>query len=131
MTRRGLVALTIIAMRSEEPLASMENVEMPEECRQFGVAEATYYGESFHGRTMANGEAFDKDDPTIAASPTLPLGRRVTVIHPENKKVVTVTITDRMPEGAPDNALDLSRAAAQKLGILTEGRARVYVQVEN
>ena len=129
MIRRGLVVLTIIAIRTSDaskPLA-LGAKDIPS-CQILGEAEVTYYGGDFHGRPMANGEVFNKEDPTIVASPILAMGRRVRITHIANRKSIEVVVQDRMPEDAPLNALDVSEAAARMLGIETVGRARLFVE---
>lgn len=88
---------------------------------------ASYYGAKFQGRLMANGQKFDEDKLT-AASNTLSLGTWVRVSNLRNRKSVIVQITDRMH---PKNKrlIDLSKAAAKKLGFLKRGLAKVKVEV--
>ena len=77
------------------------------------------------GRTTSSGERFDPNALT-AASRTLPLGTVVTVTNPENGRSVMVRINDRGPF-VGGRSLDLSRRAAQKLGITQKGVARLKV----
>jgi rare lipoprotein A len=88
---------------------------------------ASYYGAKFQGRLMANGQKFDENKLT-AASNTLSLGTWVRVSNLRNKKSVIVQITDRMH---PKNKrlIDLSKAAAKKLGFLKRGLAKVKVEI--
>ena len=88
---------------------------------------ASYYGAKFHGKRMANGQKFDENGLT-AASNTLSLGTWVRVSNLRNNKSVIVQITDRMH---PKNKrlIDLSKAAAKKLGFLNRGLAKVKVEV--
>lgn len=95
---------------------------------EFGPAEfgmATWYGEKFHGLETASGEVFDMFRMT-AAHRRIPLGAMVRVTNLRNSRSVVVRINDRGPitESA---ILDLSFAAAQKLGIVEKGRAKVRV----
>lgn len=76
---------------------------------------ASWYGGIFHGRKTANGERFSMHDFT-AAHKTLPFGTRVRVRNLANGKEVIVRINDRGPY-AHGRIIDLSRAAAQELGI--------------
>ncbi len=71
------------------------------------------------GRRTASGERFDPNGMT-AAHRTLPFGTHLKVINPRNGKVVTVRINDRGPfvKGV---TLDLSRGAAQAIGLLGTG----------
>jgi len=87
---------------------------------------ASWYGPGFDGRTTASGERFDQEALT-AAHPTLPFGTRVRVTNLRSHRSVVVRINDR--PGYPDRIIDLSRAAADALGILLAGTARVRLAV--
>ncbi len=76
---------------------------------------ASWYGGKFHGRRTASGQRFDQNQLT-AASPNLPFGTRVLVKNPRNGRTCTVVVNDRGPY-AHGRGIDLSRAAAQRLGI--------------
>ncbi len=86
---------------------------------------ASWYGPGFHGRKTANGEKFNQWALT-AAHKTLPFGTRVLVTH--GKRSVTVRINDRGPF-IKGRSIDLSKAAAQKIGCL--GVCRVKLKVLN
>lgn len=88
---------------------------------------ASYYAEDFHGRKTANGEVYDMNAMT-AAHRSLPFNTIVRVTNEENGKSVTVRINDRGPF-KDDRIIDLSLAAAEKLGIMVNGTARVTLQV--
>jgi rare lipoprotein A len=90
------------------------------------VGEASWYGPGFHGRKTASGEIFDQREMT-AAHPELPLGTEVEVTNLENKKKVEVEITDRGPY-AKERVIDLSKAAAKKLGMKEEGVSTVKIE---
>ena len=87
---------------------------------------ASWYGPKFHGRLTANGEVFDMNRLT-AAHPTLPLPSLVRVTNLDNGRQVVVRVNDRGPF-ASDRVLDLSRAAAERLGSREAGLANVRVQ---
>lgn len=87
---------------------------------------ASWYGDRFHGRRTASGEAFNMNDLT-AAHPSLPFGTRVRVRNLDNGREVVVRINDRGPF-TRGRVIDLSRAAALALGFLQAGTARVSVQ---
>ncbi|MBL0944793.1 MAG: septal ring lytic transglycosylase RlpA family protein [Hydrogenophaga sp.] len=86
---------------------------------------ASWYGDRHHGRRTANGEAFDMNALT-AAHRTLPFGTRVRVLNPGNGASVVVRINDRGPY-AQGRIIDLSRAAAERLGLLREGVGAVVL----
>jgi len=88
---------------------------------------ASWYGESFHGRQAANGKPFDMKALT-AAHRTLPLGSVVRVVNLENGKHLHVRITDRGPY-VNSRILDLSRGAADRLGMMEGGLSVVRVQL--
>ncbi len=88
---------------------------------------ASWYGGKFQGRMTANGEIFDTNDYT-AAHRTLPFDTVVRVVNPEDNSAVTVRINDRGPfiEG---RIIDLSRAAAEAIGIAGHGVAPVVLEI--
>jgi rare lipoprotein A len=87
------------------------------------VGLATYYSSRLAGRKTANGDRYDPSLLT-AAHRTLPFGTMVEVRRADGRRVV-VRINDRGPFGDPDRVIDLSRRAAEELGILKEGKVRV------
>jgi len=87
---------------------------------------ASYYGEPFHGRPTASGEIFDMNAYT-AAHKTLPFGTMVEVTNLENGKKVIVRVNDRGPF-VGNREIDLSRAAAEVLGMIGQGIARVLIR---
>ena len=99
-------------------------VAQPDGYDRTGVA--SWYGPGFHGRQTASGQTFDQTALT-AAHPTLPLSSVVTVTNLDNGRSVAVTVNDRGGFAA-DRIIDLSKAAAHKLGFEEQGTARVRVQ---
>lgn len=89
---------------------------------------ASYYADSLHGNPTASGEPYDKDAMT-AAHRTLEFGTRVEVTNLANDRVVTVVINDRGPH-VKSRVIDLSGAAAKKLGMLDSGTAKVRLEVK-
>ncbi len=86
---------------------------------------ASWYGPGFNGRTTSSGEVFDSHRFT-AASRALPLGSYVRVTNLDNSRSVLVRINDRGPF-VHGRGIDLSEAAAERLGFRHEGIARVGV----
>jgi rare lipoprotein A len=86
---------------------------------------ASWYGNAFAGRLTTSGEPFDPQRLT-AASITVPLGSVVKVENPENGHSVQVRINDCGPY-VLGRSLDLSLGAAQKVGIVRQGVARLKV----
>ena len=87
---------------------------------------ASYYGEPFHGRPTASGEIFDMNAYT-AAHKTLPFGTFLEITNLENGKKVIVKINDRGPF-VGNREIDLSRGAAEALGMIPQGIARVNIK---
>ena len=92
--------------------------------RDTGVA--SYYAKKFEGRKTASGEIFHHDSLT-AAHKTLPFGSYVRVTNLKTKKSVVVKINDRGMHGHK-RIIDLSEAAASKIGMIGSGLVRVEVQ---
>jgi len=86
-----------------------------------------WYGKVFHGRKTASGERYDMYGYT-AAHRTLPFNTIVKVTNLQNKRSVKVRITDRGPY-TRNRIIDLSYAAAKKLGFIKKGIAKLEVQV--
>ncbi len=86
---------------------------------------ASWYGAGFAGHSTSNGETFNPNALT-AASTTLRLGSRVQVTNPDNGRSVVVRINDRGPF-VRGRSLDLSRRAAQQIGLTGKGVGRVRV----
>lgn len=93
--------------------------------REIERGRASWYGPRFHGRRTASGETFDMHDLT-AAHKTLPFGTRVRVRNLANGREVAVRINDRGPH-VRGRVIDLSRAAAEQIGLLTMGVASIVV----
>ena len=90
------------------------------------TGQASWYGAQHHGKRTASGAPFDQTRLT-AAHRTLPFGTRLKVTNLANGKSVEVEITDRGPY-AGNRIIDLSRAAAQALGMLESGTADVRLE---
>lgn len=88
---------------------------------------ASWYGQKFHGHQTANGEIYDMFAMT-AAHKTLPLPSYVRVINLENGRQAVVKVNDRGPFHH-NRIIDLSYAAALKLGVTDSGTAKVKVDV--
>ena len=88
---------------------------------------AAWYGRNFNGRKTASGQRFNAAALT-AAHPTLAFGSRVKVTNSKNQRSVVVVINDRGPS-TPGRIIDVSQAAAQRLGFIRAGTAEVKVEV--
>jgi rare lipoprotein A len=91
------------------------------------IGVASWYGNEFDGRATATGERFDMRGIS-AAHATLPLNAVVEVTNLENGRSIRVRLNDRGPF-KPNRIIDLSRGAAQQLGYVNKGLARVRVRV--
>jgi rare lipoprotein A len=102
--------------------ASAQSVHPPSES---GIA--SWYGAPYHGQRSASGEIYDQEKLT-AAHRTLPFGTRVRVHRADRDESVMVRINDRGPF-VKSRIIDLSHAAAVRLGMTDGGVAPVIVEV--
>lgn len=109
---------------STTPPSDAEAQPAPEPREQEGMA--SWYGPRFHGRRTASGERYNMHALT-AAHPRLPLGSYARVTMVKTGKSVVVRITDRGPY-VKHRIIDVSKAAAAKLGLLHRGVGEVVVQ---
>lgn len=96
-----------------------------EDFRQYG--NASWYGKSFQGEETASGESFDMHELT-GAHRNLPFGTMVKVTNLFNGKEVVIRVNDRGPF-IKSRIIDLSRAAASAIGIISRGTVRVSIEV--
>ena len=97
---------------------------------------ASHYGcgDGFDGRRMANGEIFRADDPTVVAHKYLPFGTKLWLTNPDTGISQKAVVKDRGPflkdkAGNYTRDLDVSAAAAKRLGFLEKGVTRLKVTV--
>ena len=90
------------------------------------VGIASWYGVNYNHRNAADGSIYDENGMT-AAHRTLPMGSLVRVTDIVTGKQVTVRITDRGPF-APNRVIDLSKGAAQAIGLYRQGIGRVRIE---
>lgn len=102
---------TTLAMVAQEP--------------EFGLA--SFYSDDFQGGRTAYGEIYDKKQLTTAHK-FYPYGSMLRVTRLDNKKSVTVKVIDKGPF-VKGRVVDLSRAAAEKIGLLQDGVADVKVEL--
>jgi len=88
---------------------------------------ASWYGEDFHGKPTSSGERYNMYGIS-AAHKTIPLGCKVRVTNLDNGQQVVCLINDRGPF-VGDRIIDMSYGAAQQLGMVDCGLARVKVEV--
>lgn len=113
---------------SNRPYAVFGNTYTPlEQASGFSQSGlASWYGKRFHGRRTSSGEPFDMYAMT-AAHPTLPIPSYARVTNLANGRSVVVRINDRGPFH-PGRIVDLSYAAAHRLGFAARGSAEVTVE---
>ena len=88
---------------------------------------ASYYAEDFHGKRTSNGERFNMNDFTCAHK-SLPFGTILKVTNLANGKTCEVRVNDRGPFVAT-REIDLSKAAAIKLGMIGSGTTKVKLEI--
>lgn len=91
------------------------------------ASQASWYGPGFHGRRTASGQVFNQHALT-AAHRSLPFGTRVKVTNLNNGRSVVVAITDDGPH-VSGRVIDLSMAAAERIGMISSGTAPVRLEV--
>ncbi|MGH9593452.1 MAG: septal ring lytic transglycosylase RlpA family protein [Bryobacteraceae bacterium] len=120
-----LLVIFALAPTLEGPLVARPSV--PVQPLRTWWGEASWYGPTFQGRLTASGELYDMSADT-AAHPTLPFGSLVRVINTRRGKSVIVRINDRGPFVAGRD-IDLSYEAAEKIGIIGRGVARLRLEL--
>lgn len=89
--------------------------------------QCSYYADKFHGRSTASGERYDKTLFTCAHM-TLPYGTNLKVTNLTNGKSVVVKVNDRGPF-SPNRVVDVSKAAAEALEMITAGVVKVRLEI--
>lgn len=123
------ITLTAFCFHSSTAIAKEKKPRAKHEKIQTG--KASYYCQRFHGKKTAFGKTFNRHH-LVAAHPSYPLGTRVRVTNLANDQEVEVSIIDRGPTKAQRKRgiiIDLSRSAAEKIGMVRRGRALVRVEV--
>ena len=124
----AVAALVVLSARSEarppelKALRSSSGVAVK---AQFGVA--SWYGPEFQGLPTASGQPFNMEGMTCAHR-RLPLGTRVRVTNLLNHRKLVLKVTDRGPY-VGNRVLDVSMAAARRLGFMHQGLTPVRIQV--
>lgn len=95
--------------------------------RPRNIGKASYYGIQYHGRPTASGETYDMYAMT-AAHRDLPFGTPIRVTNLQNGQSVIVRVNDRGPF-KPGRIVDVSQAAAERLGLILNGTADVQIDI--
>ena len=123
MSKNLILRLGIVAILACMPLVAAAKYSTGDTLT--GVA--SYYAKRFHGAKTASGQRYNQAAFT-AAHKRLPFGTRVRVTQRKTGKSVVVTINDRGPY-VKGRVIDLSRRAAQDLGMLKRGSAKVEIEI--
>jgi len=115
------ILFTVFATASGEPAEKIKKTTY----LTIVNGKATYYHSKFHGRRTANGEVFSNKKFT-AAHLKLPFGTIVNVTNVDNGRTVEVRVNDRGPHSR-FYIIDLSQAAAKKIGMFGKGVANVEI----
>lgn len=110
--------LIVLLAATYQPCSAAEHNDSdgkPRRLSRIFTGMASFYGRKFHGKKTASGKPFDMNAFTCA-HPTLPFGTPVLVQNEANGAQCQVIVTDRGPFTG-NRCIDLSRAAAKKLGI--------------
>ena len=99
----------------------------PKKTTRVFYGQASFYANKFNGRRTANGEIFSQKKLTCACN-VLPLGTWIKVTNLRNGKSVVVKTNDRIHPKIK-RIVDLSKAAAEKLGFVSRGLTRVKVEL--
>ena len=92
------------------------------------IHKVSYYGEKFHGRKTANGEIFNSNEYTCAATKNYKFGTILKVTNIKNGKSVNVRVNDRGNFKRLGRTLDLSKSAFKQIGNLKKGVLIVKIE---
>ena len=115
----ALLAGCATAPEAPGPPPAATSAPEPEPPEPLACGAASYYADSLSGNATASGEPYDPARLT-AAHRTLPFGARLLVVRAGTEQAVEVTVNDRGPF-VPGRIIDLSRAAAARIGLVTDG----------
>jgi rare lipoprotein A len=125
----SIISATVYAeaVVNTETVANTQAAAKTKDVASTEEGEASYYSDVLDGRKTASGGIYDKTAMT-AAHHTLKFGTKVKVTYLETGKSVIVVINDRIP-GKTKRTIDLSRAAAEELGLIKAGHAKVKLEI--
>lgn len=124
---KGYLVAAALAVGLAMPLAGDAVAKEPVKVVKTYAGSASWYGGKFQGRKTASGERFNQNALT-AAHRSLPFGTKVRVTNAATGRSVVVRINDRGPYHG-SRIIDLSRKAAQSVGIIGRGVGRVKLEV--
>ncbi len=117
-----IVFVLVLSLLSQFTMAQFKKVSQQ---RWQGIA--SFYHPKFNGRKTSTGETFSNAKLT-AANNFLKLGTLVRIMNPKNGKSVVVKINDRMSL-KNKRLIDLSQAAAEKIGLIEQGFGEGVMEV--
>nr|WP_298798644.1 septal ring lytic transglycosylase RlpA family protein [uncultured Acetobacter sp.] len=121
------VQRALAAREEQDPTFDTPEAGQSAHAHRFQKGMASWYGGRFHNRRTSSGSLFNKASLT-AAHPTAPLGSKLLVTSEETGRSVVVTVNDRGPYSR-NRIIDLSQAAAARIGMLGAGVAHVKIEV--
>lgn len=122
----SLLASGCVSHRQPLSYAHPESPASPASKTHVEEGLASWYGPGFHGRKTASGVRFNQSELTCAHK-TLPFGSKIKVTNLNNDESVIVIVNDRGPF-VRGRIVDLSRGAAQRIGLMRTGTAPVRVE---
>ena len=123
----GLLILLCLNASGQKHVAKHKKSIKQADSAQILYGLASYYSDKFNGRKTASGEVFSQKKLTAACN-QLPLGTRIKVTNIKNGDTVIVKVNDRL-HPKMKRVVDLSKAAAKKIGLTTAGITKVKVEV--
>ena len=129
--RMAMIGTGVFLVLTHASATSAEKTPSNRPVLKTQIGDATFYASHFQGRKTASGRIFDKNK-AMAAHRTYPFDTVVRVTNLRNMRSVNVVIVDRGPYGKNRREgaiIDVSPSAAEKLGILRTGQARVKLEV--
>ena len=120
------VALLLCSLFILSSCASIDYEDYSQPYDDSGYAVASWYGKELHGRRTSSGQRFDMHDFTCAHR-TYPFGTKLKITNIANGKTVQCVVNDRGP-ASKERDIDLSYAAAKKIGIVGKGYAKVRIE---
>lgn len=125
LTLAGCLVAILVGLAGARAASPADQIHQPRHWYEFGIA--SWYGQFFQGRTTASGEPYNENALTCAQR-ELPLGSVIKVTNLRNQRSVVVRVNDRGPV-PQDRVIDLSHAAAQRLGFSKKGLAPVKIEL--
>ena len=122
-----LICLYTLPVHAQQEGVKRSDTAAPKKSNRILYGQASFYANKFHGRKTASGEIFSQDKLTAACN-VLPLGTWIRVTNLKNGKIVVVKTNDRL-HPKTRRLVDLTKAAAKKLGFISRGLTRIKIEV--